>query len=129
MRLVLAGNPNVGKSVLFNRITGIGVISANYPGTTVSFEEGVVTYEGKRISVFDLPGTYSLAGTTEDEKVATDLLFEKRPDCVIAVVDATRLEQNLVLVLQLIELGYKVVVALNFMDQARKRCSLNVDLL
>ena len=67
MRLVLAGNPNVGKSVLFNRITGIGVISANYPGTTVSFEEVVVTYEGKRISVFDLPGTYSLAGTTEDE--------------------------------------------------------------
>lgn len=129
MRLVLAGNPNVGKSVLFNRITGIGVISANYPGTTVSFEEGVVTYEGKRISVFDLPGTYSLAGTTEDEKVATDLLFEKRPDCVIAVVDATRLEQNLVLVLQLIELGYKVVVALNFMDQALKRFSLNVDLL
>lgn len=126
MRLVLVGNPNVGKSVLFTRITGIGVISSNYPGTTVEFEEGVVTYGGKRISVFDLPGTYSLAGSTEDERVATGLLFEKRPDCIIAVVDATRLEQNLVLVLQLIELGYKVIVALNFMDQARKRYSLDV---
>ena len=129
MRLVLVGNPNVGKSVLFTRITGIGVISSNYPGTTVEFEEGVVTYGGKRISVFDLPGTYSLAGSTEDERVATGLLFEKRPDCIIAVVDATRLEQNLVLVLQLIELGYKVIVALNFMDQARKRYSLDVDRL
>ena len=129
MRLVLAGNPNVGKSVLFTRITGIGVISANYPGTTVEFEEGVVTYEGQRISVFDLPGTYSLAGVTEDEEVATNLLFEKRPDCVIAVVDATRLEQNLVLVLQLIELGYRVIVALNFMDQVRKRQSLDVERL
>ncbi len=129
MRLVLLGNPNVGKSVLFSRITGIGVISSNYPGTTVEFEEGVVTYGGKRISVFDLPGTYSLAGSTEDERVATGLLFEKRPDCIIAVVDATRLEQNLVLVLQLIELGYKVIVALNFMDQARKRYALDVDRL
>ncbi len=129
MRLVLVGNPNVGKSVLFTRITGIGVISSNYPGTTVEFEEGVVMYGGKRISVFDLPGTYSLAGSTEDERVATGLLFEKRPDCIIAVVDATRLEQNLVLVLQLIELGYKVIVALNFMDQARKRFSLDVDRL
>lgn len=119
----------MGKSVLFTRITGIGVISANYPGTTVEFEEGVVTYGGRQISVFDLPGTYSLAGSTEDEKVATGLLFEKRPDCVIAVVDATRLEQNLVLVLQLIELGYKVIVALNFMDQARKRYSLDVERL
>ncbi|NLI74102.1 MAG: ferrous iron transport protein B [Euryarchaeota archaeon] len=129
MRLVLMGNPNVGKSALFTRITGIGVISANYPGTSVEFEEAVVTHEGKRITVFDLPGTYSLAGATEDEKVATSLLFEKRPDCVVAVVDATRLEQNLVLVLQLIELGYRVVVALNFMDQARKRYSLDVDKL
>lgn len=129
MRIVLAGNPNVGKSVLFTRITGVGVISANYPGTTVTFEEAAVTSGGKEITVFDLPGTYSLAGVTEDEKVATELLAEKRPDHVIAVVDATRLEQNLVLVLQLIELGYRVTVALNFMDQARKRYSLDVKAL
>lgn len=124
MRIVLAGNPNVGKSVLFTRITGIGVISANYPGTTVAFEEAKVTFGGKEVTVYDLPGTYSLAGVTEDETVATNLLVEKDPDHVIAVVDATRLEQSLVLVLQLIELGYKVTVALNFMDQARKRFTI-----
>jgi ferrous iron transport protein B len=129
MKVVLAGNPNVGKSVLFSRITSIGVISANYPGTTVQFEEGMVTVAGKSISVYDLPGTYSLAGVTEDEMVATELLAKKSPDYVIAVVDATRLEQGLVLVLQLIELGYRVVVALNFMDQARKRYSLDFDRL
>jgi ferrous iron transport protein B len=125
MKVVLAGNPNVGKSAMFTRITGIGVITSNYPGTTVTFEEATVTYAGQKITVFDIPGTYSLAGTTEDEVVATELLAEKDPDYVIAVVDATRLEQNLVLVLQLIELGYKVIIALNFMDQARKRFTLD----
>lgn len=129
MKIVLVGNPNVGKSVLFTRITGIGVISANYPGTTMSFEEGKVTYAGKTITVYDLPGIYSLGGTTEDERAATGILFEKNPDHVIAVADATRLEQSLVLILQLIELGYKVTVALNFMDQARKRFSIDVERL
>ncbi|MBI0583142.1 MAG: ferrous iron transport protein B [Methanomassiliicoccus sp.] len=129
MKVVLAGNLNVGKSVLFSRITGIGVISANYPGTTVQFEEATVTHKGKRIEVYDLPGTYSLSGVTEDEAVATRLLAEKDPDYVIAVLDATRLEQGLVLVLQLIELGFRVIVALNFMDQARKRLTLDVDSL
>ncbi|MDW5563518.1 MAG: ferrous iron transport protein B [Methanomassiliicoccus sp.] len=126
MKIVLAGNLNVGKSALFSRITGIGVISANYPGTTVQFESASVTHKGQRIEVFDLPGTYSLAGVTEDERVATTLLAEKDPDYVIAVLDATRLEQGMVLVLQLIELGYRVIIALNFMDQARKRMTLDV---
>ena len=129
MKVVLAGNLNVGKSVLFTRITGVGVISANYPGTTVQFEEAGVTVHGQRIDVFDLPGTYSLAGVTEDEMVATRLLAEKAPDCIIAVLDATRLEQGLVLVLQLIELGYRIVIALNFMDQARKRFTIDVNRL
>ncbi len=129
MKVVLAGNLNVGKSVLFSRITGIGVISANYPGTTVQFEEAGVIVRGQRIEVFDLPGIYSLAGVTEDELVATRLLAEKSPDYVIAVVDATRLEQGLVLVLQLIELGYRVILALNFMDQARKRYAIDVEKL
>lgn len=129
MKILLAGNLNVGKSQLFSRITGIGVISANYPGTTVQFEEASVTFKGEKISVFDLPGTYSLAGETEDELVATKLLAEKSPDYVIAVLDATRLEQGLVLLLQLIELGYRVIVALNFMDQARKRYTIDIDRL
>lgn len=129
MKVVLAGNLNVGKSVLFTRITGIGVISANYPGTTVQFEEAGVIVRGQKIEVFDLPGIYSLAGGTEDEVVATRLLAEKSPDYVIAVVDATRLEQGLVLVLQLIELGYRVILSLNFMDQARKRHAIDVQKL
>ncbi len=129
MKILLAGNLNVGKSQLFSRITGIGVISANYPGTTVTFEEASVTFHGEKISVFDLPGIYSLAGETEDELVATRLLAEKKPDYVIAVLDATRLEQGLVLLLQLIELGYRVIVALNFMDQARKRYTIDIDRL
>jgi ferrous iron transport protein B len=129
MKVVLAGNLNVGKSALFTRITGIGVISANYPGTTVEFEEAAVIVRGQKIEVFDLPGIYSLAGGTEDEVVATSLLAEQSPDYVIAVVDATRLEQGLVLVLQLIELGYRVILTLNFMDQARKRHTIDVQRL
>jgi len=129
LKILLAGNLNVGKSQLFSRITGIGVISANYPGTTVTFEEASVTFHGEKISVYDLPGIYSLAGETEDELVTTKLLAEKSPDYVIAVLDATRLEQGLVLLLQLIELGYRVIVALNFMDQARKRYNIDIDRL
>ncbi|MBM4237782.1 MAG: ferrous iron transporter B, partial [Euryarchaeota archaeon] len=126
MNIALVGNPNVGKSVLFSRITGIGVISSNYPGTTVEFEEGRIVRNAETLTIFDLPGTYSLAGISEDELVTTRLLAERNPDVVIAVADATRLVQSLVLILQLIELGYRVVVALNFMDVARRRFSIDV---
>jgi len=129
MHVALMGNPNVGKSVLFSRITGIGVISSNYPGTTVEFEEGRIIYRGETIVFYDLPGTYSLSGMSEDELVATKLLAEKKLDVVVAVADATRLIQSLVLILQLIELGFRVVVALNFMDVARKRYRLDVEQL
>ena len=129
MNIVLAGNPNVGKSLLFSRITGIGVISSNYPGTTVEFEEGKVVRHGKTFTIYDLPGTYSLSGASEDELVATKLLSERTPDYVVAVADATRIEQSLTLIFQLIELGYKVVVALNFMDVARKRFRIDIDRL
>jgi ferrous iron transport protein B len=129
MEIALVGNPNVGKSVLFNRITGVGVISSNYPGTTVEIMEGKVSCEGEIIDVYDLPGVYSLAGTGEDEQVALRFLAERRPGCVIAVADGTRLEQSLVLVFQLIELGFRVVVALNFMDVAKLRYQIDVDRL
>jgi ferrous iron transport protein B len=129
MDIALVGNPNVGKSLLFSRITGIGAIVSNYPGTTVEFEEAKVVKGKEILTVYDLPGTYSLAGASEDEVVAGRLLSEKRLDCVIAVADATRIEQSLVLVFQLIELGYRVIVALNFMDLARKRFMIDLDKL
>jgi ferrous iron transport protein B len=120
VEIALAGNPNVGKSVIFSRLTGVGVISSNYPGTTVEFFEGKATFMGSTITVIDLPGTYSLAGNTDDERVATNLLFERRPDTVVAVLDSTRLERNLVLLFELIESGYNVVAALNMYDVMRK---------
>ncbi|MFP4545881.1 MAG: FeoB small GTPase domain-containing protein, partial [Methanomassiliicoccales archaeon] len=81
MEIALAGNPNVGKSVLFNRLTGVGVISSNYPGTTVEISEGEVTCDGRQIRIYDLPGTYSLAGSSEDELVALEFLEEHNPQC------------------------------------------------
>ena len=129
MRIALVGNPNVGKSMLFNRITGVGVISSNYPGTTVEIFEGKVTCKGETIEVVDLPGTYSLSGTSKDEEIALRFLADEGADCVIAVADATRLEQSLVLILQLIELGFRLVVALNFMDLARERFEIDIERL
>ena len=120
MEIALAGNPNVGKSVIFSKLTGVGVISANYPGTTVEFYEGEAQFEEIVIDVVDLPGTYSLSGNTDEERVATDLLYSRRPDTVVLVADATRLERSLVLLFELIESGYNVVVALNMSDLATK---------
>ena len=98
----------------------MGVISANYPGTTVEYAEGKAKFMNMTISVVDLPGTYSLAGNTDDERVATKLLYERRPGTVIAVLDATRLERNLVFLFELIESGHNVVAALNMYDILRK---------
>ena len=120
LQIALAGNPNVGKSLVFSKLTGVGVISANYPGTTIEFEEGKAKFMGLTVTVIDLPGTYSLAGNTDDERVATKLLFERKPEAVIAVLDATRLERNLVFLFELIESGYNVVAALNMYDIVRK---------
>jgi len=120
MEIALAGNPNVGKSVLFSQLTGVGVIAANYPGTTVEFTEGQAKFMGMTVTVIDLPGTYSLAGNTEEERIATRLLNDRRPHTVIAVLDATRLERNLVFLFELIESGYNVVAALNMIDIVRK---------
>ena len=110
----------MGKSIVFSKLTGVGVISANYPGTTVEFVEGKAKFMNMTITVVDLPGTYSLAGNTDEERVATKLLYDRRPQTVIAVLDSTRLERNLVFLFELIESGYNVVVALNMYDILRK---------
>jgi ferrous iron transport protein B len=126
VEIALAGNPNVGKSIIFSKLTGVGVMSANYPGTTVEYEVGQAKFMGMTITVIDLPGSYSLAGNTEDERVATELLYGRKPDTVIAVLDATRLERNLVFLFELIESGHNVVAALNMYDMVRKS-KLSID--
>lgn len=127
MEITIVGNPNVGKSVLFYKITGVGVVSSNYPGTTVEILKGEVKWGDRTIEVYDLPGIYSLSGAGEDEAVALEFLAENRPDCVIAVADATRMEKSLVLIFELLEMGFPTVVALNFMDLARRRYDIDVE--
>jgi ferrous iron transport protein B len=130
-RVALAGNPNSGKTTLFNALTGLRQKVANYPGVTVDKKEGVLRLEGLEIQVLDLPGAYSLAARSPDEAVARDILLGHRadtppPDLVLAVVDASNLERNLYLALQIADLGIPVIVVLNMMDVA-ERHGLQVD--
>jgi len=118
--VALAGNPNVGKSTVFNRLTGLRQHTGNWPGKTVVRAEGVVAHGGSRVKVVDLPGTYSLQAGSADEEVARDFVLFGRPDVTVVVVDATRLERNLNLVLQILEITDRVVVFLNLMDEARR---------
>lgn len=114
----LAGNPNVGKSALFHQITGIGVTISNYPGTTVEVAEGISDYKDYTIKAVDLPGVYSLGAVAEDEWVARRAILERDIDVIVDLLDATNLERNLYLALQLIELKVPLVIALNQYDMA-----------
>ena len=124
--VALAGNPNTGKSTVFNALTGLRQHTGNWPGKTVSRAEGGFVYGDKHFKLVDLPGTYSLLATSLDEEVARDFILFGQPDVTIVVVDATRLERNLNLVLQVLEITDRVVVCLNLMDEA-KRHGLQVD--
>ena len=119
MRILLMGNPNVGKSALFSRLTGTHIIASNYPGTTVEFTRGYLRRGEEHAEVIDVPGTYTLEPTNRAEEVACEML--KEGDLVINVVDATNLERNLNLTLQLLEREVPVIVALNIWDDARHR--------
>ncbi len=119
MKILLMGNPNVGKSVIFSRLTGVRVISSNYPGTTVGFTSGFMKIEGEVAEVIDVPGAYTLEPTCEAEEIALRML--ETGDVVIAVVDATNLERNLYLTLQLLERDVPVVIALNMWDDTKHR--------
>jgi ferrous iron transport protein B len=119
--LALAGNPNTGKSTLFNLLTGLHQKTGNWPGKTVEKKEGLFAYEGKRYKVVDLPGTYSLMAHSEDEEVARNFLLFEKPDVSLIVADATRLERNLNLVLQILMLTDKAVLAVNMIDEAEKQ--------
>ena len=125
MRILLVGNPNVGKSALFSRLTGTHIIASNYPGTTVEFTKGYLKLGDERAELIDVPGSYTLEPTSKAEEVAVDMLNEG--DLIINVVDATNLERNLNLTLQLLERQTPVIVALNMWDDTRHRgISINV---
>ncbi len=124
--VALAGNPNTGKSTVFNALTGLRQHTGNWPGKTVTRAEGGFEYGEFRYKMVDLPGTYSLLATSMDEEVARDFILFGQPDVTVVVVDATRLERNLNLVLQVMEITDRVVVCLNLMDEA-KRHNLKVD--
>ncbi len=126
LTFALAGNPNVGKSTVFNRLTGMGVVTANYPGKTVEVNLASTRFADREIGIMDLPGTYALGAVSEDQWVARRALLDARPDAVLVVVDATRLERNLYLPLQLLDLGVPVVIALNLVDEAW-RSGLRID--
>jgi ferrous iron transport protein B len=119
MKILLMGNPNVGKSVLFSRLTGTRTIASNYPGTTVGFTKGSLRLGEELVEIIDVPGTYTLVPTSKAEEVAAEML--KEGDLIIDVVDATNLERNLNLTLQLLERPVPVIVALNMWDDTRHR--------
>jgi GTP-binding protein len=124
--VALAGNPNTGKSTVFNALTGLRQHTGNWPGKTVVRAEGGFLYGDKRYKLVDLPGTYSLLSTSADEEVARDFILFGQPTVTVVIVDATRLERNLNLALQVLEITDRAVVGLNLMDEA-KRHGLQVD--
>ncbi len=128
--VALAGNPNTGKSTVFNHLTGLRQHTGNWPGKTVARAEGTFHHGGSRFTLVDLPGTYSLLADSVDEEVARDFVLFGRPDCTVVVCDATVLERNLHLVLQVLTITDRVVVCANLMDEAdRKRIALEARVL
>ena len=121
--IALAGNPNTGKSTVFNALTGLRQHTGNWPGKTVTRAEGAFEYSGKRYKLVDLPGTYSLLSTSLDEEIARDFILFGQPDVTVVVADASRLERNLNLVLQVLEITDRAVLCLNLVDEAQRHGS------
>jgi len=124
--IALAGNPNTGKSTVFNNLTGLRQHTGNWPGKTVARAEGAFIYNEKKFKIVDLPGTYSLLSTSTDEEIARDFLLFGQPDVTIIVIDATRIERNLNMVLQVLEITNNAILCLNLIDEA-KRNKIEID--
>jgi len=124
--VALAGNPNTGKSTVFNALTGLRQHTGNWPGKTVTRAEGAFEYVDKRYKIVDLPGTYSLLSTSLDEEIARDFILFGEPDVTVVVADASRLERNLNLALQVLEITDRAVLCLNLVDEAQRH-GLQVD--
>jgi small GTP-binding protein len=120
-KIALAGNPNTGKSTLFNTLTGLKQHTGNWPGKTVVHAEGSFEHNGEQYVLVDLPGTYSLFSNSADEEVARDYIIFDQPDATIVVLDATSLERNLNLALQVLEMTNKVIICINLIDEAEKK--------
>ncbi len=119
--IALAGNPNSGKTTVFNNLTGARQHVGNWPGVTVEKKEGTCHFQGRRIRVVDLPGVYSLTAYSLDEVIARDYVVDEKPDVVVDVIDASNLERNLYLAVQFLEMEVNLVIALNMMDVAESR--------
>lgn len=119
--IALAGNPNTGKSTIFNALTGSNQHVGNWPGKTVEKKEGLLKHDGHEITVVDLPGTYSLSACSLEEQISRDFIIKSRPRVVVNVLDSTNLERNLYLTAQLMEIGVPVIIVLNMCDIAAAR--------
>lgn len=127
MLVALVGNPNTGKSTVFNALTGMRQHVGNWPGVTVEKKEGTMVVDGKVIRVVDLPGTYSLTAYSIEEVIARNFIIEEKPDVIVHVIDASNLERNLYLLTELLELSPRIVLALNMFDEAKKRYRIDVN--